>query len=888
VEAVENIDLILLPHADLHVVRDGPPAPTLKLDVKLRTFPDPKIPDAYALTSVLDPAKFEVQFTFFAPHNGTPRRFEGVPKVAADGTVDVSQADLGVYLFQVGVVKKDSGKTNVGAVVGRLQVHKEFDTWWFGNDSITTALDPRFAHAQPSIYARFRDDPSGADLIGDITGHGYVKLVSNSASVVIDAAGRLKGLAETGTTTPATITGTFLEAPPLSRPPLTLSARVVDYGKSRAVLEPVRNPDLTHLDTKSNIVFLAEGFRETDRALFNKVVEDTARDMFTQPRHEPYGLLKGSFNVFRAFAASQDEQATCGFPVTDNDTVFGVKGVPIPSIPKFRGAVRGSYTLKQLVEIVGLPRRGEARSPKQLTDFWTAQGIPGFELGKTDPQLVEAWKAHRADGFLRASDTIFGMYLGSRWADGSTVSTTQTVAAPIPAGDAPGDPVEGPKLAALITRLYAFYKSRLPQELTLDPRRHAPELYASSGRVNPGSAIMSYLGGLQYAFPPNQPIGKTWVPDGGTPKPSVGLVSIVTYDEVNGGSAINKNSLTASTLADEAVVRFTPDGLHPELFRRIAPQPPTPANRTGIVKLDAFINKAAHEFGHVFDLDDEYELFGLSEDPPEALGARDVEADNLASIGFLRILPAPGRQLTISRVKWLTLPRITLSSRLLEATVPDTLHPTQITVTVGPDELAKWVAVQKAGLAVSLLNRTGNLTRQQLPLPRPGNVDHLTGLRIIGTPDAVRGSFVLNDPSGLPIKQTFREGSVLYVQRKNPSGTPSFVVEDEVAAFLRETALPLNRNRSLTVPSTDDQIPLPIFNFKPPHNAFRLVGIYEGGKHVSRGFYRPTGACKMRNQNDLVHDGRQFCHVCKWLLVNLVDGGQHALLDRDLYPKRPR
>ena len=883
----ENIDLFLLPHADLHVVRDGPPAPTLKLDVKLRTFPDPNIPDAYGLTSVLDTTKFKVDFTFFAPHNSTPRRFDGVPKVAPDGTVDVSQADLGVYLFQVGVVRKDSGKTNVGAVVGRLQVHKTFDTWWFGNDSITTALDSRFAHAQPSIYARFSDDPSGSDLIGDITGHGYVKLVSNSASVVIDAAGRLKGLAETGTTTPATVTGTFLEAPPLSRPPLTLSARVVDYGKSRPVLEPVRNPDLTHLDAKSNIVFLAEGFRETDRALFNKVVEDTARDMFTQPRHEPYGLLKDSFNVFRVFAASQDEQATCGFPVTDNNAVFGVRGVPIPSITRFQGAVLGKYTLKELVEIVGLPRRGEARNFEQLTKFWVAQGIPGFDLGRTDAPLVEAWKEHRADGFLRASDTMFGLYLGSRWADGSTVSTTQRVAVPIPAGDAPGDPVEGPKLAALIARLYAFYKSRSPQELTLDPRRHPPELYADSNRVNPGSTLMSYLGGLQYVFPPNTPIGKTWVPDGVTLKPSVGLVAIVTYDEVNGGSAINANTLTASTVAEEAVVRFTPDGLHPELFRRNAPRPPTPANPTGIVKLDLFINKAAHEFGHVFDLDDEYELFGSKEDPFDALGARDIPADNISSIGFLRIAPAPDRHLTISRVKWLTLPRITVSSRLLEATLPDVLHPTQITVTVGPDELAKWVAVQKAGLAVTLLNRTGKLTRQQLPLPRPGNVDHLTGLRIIGTPDAVRGSLVLNDPSGLPIKQTFREGSVLYVQRKNPSGTPSFVVEDEVAAFLRSTALPLNRNRDLTVPSKEDQIPLPIFNFKPPHNAFRLVGIYEGGKHESRGFYRPAGTCKMRNQNDLVHDGRQFCHVCKWLLVNLVDGGRHALLD-DFYPKRPR
>jgi hypothetical protein len=883
---IQNVDLFLLPHADLHVVRSGTPKPTLQIDVRLRSLTDPAQKE-YKVEPVLGVAAYKVEFTVFAPHNEPPHRFDDVPTIAPDGTVDVSQAALGVYLFQVAVRRQPQGAGEIGSVVGRIQVHDHFVDWWFGNGSITTALDSRFAHAQPSIYAKFSADPSGTDLVGDITGHGYVTLVSNSASVAVAERGRLRGLAETAA--PVTVTGTFLEKAPHLKPPIVLPVRVFDYGKSRPVLESVRAPDVAHADAKSNIVFVAEGFRQADRALFDRLVQQTADDMFNKPRHEPYGLLKNSFNVFKAFTPSQDQQATCGYRVTDNTVGFLVKGVPIPSAPKYERAVGKSYTMRQLVELVGLPKRGESRKPKELADLWVLQKIPDFERDKADDQLIEAWKAHKADGVLQASDTLFGMYLGSRWADGSRVSTTTTLAEPKPAKDDPNNPAEQEKLAKLITRLYAFYKMRPQQALTLDPRRHPPELYAKDSLVNPGNSILSYLGALRHSLPPNAPIGTNWVPDSSRVKESKGLVGIVTYDDINGGAAINLDTLTASTVANQNVVTFTADPARIELLKRTPLEPPKPGSPTGVVDLDAFINKAAHEFGHVFDLADEYESAGLSGDPDEALGAQEIESDNITSIGFLRNAPAPARTLAIDRLKWLTLPRISVSSRLVEQTLPDGVHPRQITVTVGANEIAKWIQARKDGAEVGLLNRTVKPSRQQLPLPPPANhFDYLTGLRIVEMQDEARGIFVLEAPANVTVLQSFRAGSVLFVQRKNVDGTPSFVVEEEVAAFLRSTRLPLNSNRDLTRPTRDDQLPPPIFNFRPPYNAFRTVGLFEGGQHFSRGFYRPTGACKMRNQNDPVHDGRQFCHVCKWLLVNLVDGGQHALLDQKFYPDSPR
>jgi hypothetical protein len=39
---------------------------------------------------------------------------------------------------------------------------------------------------------------------------------------------------------------------------------------------------------------------------------------FEKPRHQPYGLLADSFNVFMSFVPSHDQLLTCGFRVTDN------------------------------------------------------------------------------------------------------------------------------------------------------------------------------------------------------------------------------------------------------------------------------------------------------------------------------------------------------------------------------------------------------------------------------------------------------------------------------------------------------------------------------------------------------------------------------------------
>lgn len=869
-------DILLFPHFDLHMALEG--TPPLRLDVVNRTDQtDPGTqPGRYKLTSVLS----QCAFRFFAPHKPVGQRLNGLPSVNTSTGV-VKAGEPGVYLFQVAIGDQ-------GSVVGRLQVHRRVNDWWFGNKSITTALDPEIGHAEPTIYALFSDndgDDTGNDSVGDITGHGYVALGSTLPSkvAVMRPRDRLRGVSET--TDPVNINGTFLGKT------LPLPVRVVNYAQTRDKLNPVRTQDVANAGQLSNLVFLSEGFRPEDEELFNRIVARTVKDLFEKPRHEPYNLLKERFNVFKSFAASQQRSVTAGYRITDNAAVFGVSGVPIPAVGRYPNANPKNYTLIELVARVGLPKEDEKRSPADLKKLWVDQSLPNIkveqtltnlELSQVDDELIEAWKAHQSRGILQTVDTMFGTYLGGRWADGSTVSQSTRPVTP-PALDAKSDA----QLVPFIDRLYDFYQIKSHAFLTLDPRRHPPELYATQDETNPGNTVISYLAGLRYSEPPDHfPVGQQWIPNDNAATRSRGLVVLITYDSMGSGTSLNKGTMTTSTLSDATSTGFTYlDRVTKPVMTRATPSPPATNNPNGIVKFDQLINKIAHEIGHTFNLGDEYEKFNgddsgaLTTDPD-----KDLPDDNLTRLAFLRAEPEPSRKLVIDKVKWLTLPRMRLSGRLV---APSAAAAGGVQVTVGPRDIAKWVKAKADNTEISLRNVAADATNKQLPLKMSAD-QLLEGLHIIGDVDQVRGTFVLGGPAVPPSNvPTFLTGSVVYIPLKDKNGLPVLVTEKKVLDFLRDTAnghnLPLNQDSDLNR-NTEADSPVSIPGFKHPCKSSRLVGIFEGGRFFGGSYYRPTGTCKMRGQDDADERG-EFCYICKWLIVNLVDPGQHAYLSSKFYPK---
>jgi hypothetical protein len=890
---------VLLPHSDMHMVLSGPP---LKMDVQMAFLKTPAKPTDppdkhYTLGSVLNgkldtsSEKFSIDVKFLAYHNAPPNRFADLPSVDPK-TGLVTATSTGVFLFQVRIFRAIGAETPQPrwSVVGRLQVHQAMTDWWFGNNSITTAKHATIAHAQPTIYARYTEDAqAGTDVVGDITGHDYVQLASeNPNTVKVADRGRLLGLAETAT--PVKISSNFLNKPG------ELEARVIDYAATRAnELKLVRLASTTNMDQRANLVFVSEGFKDTpaDRALFTGAVKECTKRMFRKPRLNPFSLLSARYNVFELFAPSRERGVTVGFQVTDNPGAFKTTGIPIPFTRLF-DEISVRQTLEGLVRLVGLPKRGDTRDAAAIKQRWDAQR-PGLGLTNVEDKLVEAWKAHRADGFLDAVDTRFGMRLGGRLADGKPEDTTLPPADP-PATD---DPASA-QMKTFVNQLYTFFTPKPQIELLPDPRRHPPELYGFNDLTNAETSIVTYLAGQTFTHPfdlPGQstPIGKEWVPDDSKATLSRGLVVIVAYENIRAGVALNNSTMVSVSASAKELRVFLkpPTPGRPERLTRQLPEPPSPPSTfdqdPGIFNITTFVDTVAHEIGHVYALADEYETV-VAAVPFDATSLNDRTQDNSTDFGVLQSPNgAPNQPRPIDpKAKWLVLPRMRLASRLVADATPGS---SRIQVQVSMNDIGKWIAVAKQDAQthtqtpVSLRKRTDLGTRRQLPLSGTNPSEFQNNLVIQGIPNADTGVITLSFTTGLPTPPpVFFAGSALYLPQMRDQ-KPVFVVNDQVLSFMQTNHRALNHRPNDKIVSGQEPDPpdlLPGLRGVVPSNSYRTVGIYEGGNHASLGFYRPAGACKMRHpESDGA--GGAYCFVCKWLLVNAVDPGQHVLLD-SYYP----
>jgi hypothetical protein len=855
-------DIVLFPHCDMHVALHG--APNLRLRVMSRTLDNSNL--KYNLSDVTSSCTFDL----FAPYNAVGNRLQAFVTIdPATGTV--TPLAVGINFVQVGYKYQYKDQY----IVARIQVHDTMLDWWFGNTSITTAKDANIAHAQPSIYALFSDDPAAAglakpdlgktDLVGDITGHGYVPLTpSDPAFFTVNSDGRLQGLQEGAN---KTLSGTYLGNTN------TLNVTIVDYGKQRMTLEYVQNPNVYQLDTMHNMLFIAEGFRDQqdDHDKFDRIVANALDEMIVKPRHAPYNLLQGSFNVWKAYEPSAQFCVTCGFRVNDAAAGSLPLGGPIPS-PYAVSPNTNVYTVERLVGIVGLPLRGCSTSSADLNALWSSQTlqtlspitntwVSDFDPTKVDDTLIAAWKAQTSVGILEARDTFFGLNFGSR--PGDRLSGNGQVSPP--ANDAAADA----NLAPFIHRIYEWFKSGTVRVLSPDPRRHPPELHAAN-QDNLGNTILSYIGNLQSPYAPNPTpnVGQQWIPDptGTTFKRSRGLIAIITNDGVYGGANFNDLMMTAISISTYTTLSFAYTGTGTQKIMRRTPSDPIEE------KMDNIINTVAHEFGHSFHLDDEYEEF--VGDNPNAPGTYDNRC-NYNDIQFDNIVPKD-RKIDPDKVKWFELLRIDLADVLTQDSVEGGGN---LNVTIDPRFTAHWVEAKAQNKTAYLRKIEIAADGQQLPLA-VGDHHYLVNLDIVSV-DEGAGTISLGGlelpPSPMPV---YPAGSLLFLPLRDSASNLMFVVDKNVLAALESSHLPLNQDTNTTKINIGPDDPVDIASFTAPCKSYKVVGIYEGAARWTGLVYRPAGMCKMRSS-----DEGEFCHVCKYLIVQRVDPSRHAIMDKTYYPK---
>jgi hypothetical protein len=140
----------------------------------------------------------------------------------------------------------------------------------------------------------------------------------------------------------------------------------------------------------------------------------------------------------------------------------------------------------------------------------------------------------------------------------------------------------------------------------------------------------------------------------------------------------------------------------------------------------------------------------------------------------------------------------------------------------------------------------------------------------------------------------FLPGSIVYIPTPAPASVfdaNNYPYAEMIAKNIKEYIT--NNHKPLTafpsvVDATTPQIPV-IPGVSLPDcfskHRTRIVGLYSGGMTYHKGLFHPTGNCIMRESHT---DGREFCAVCRYILVELIDPSRHFLIDLDygkVYPQ---
>jgi hypothetical protein len=280
----------------------------------------------------------------------------------------------------------------------------------------------------------------------------------------------------------------------------------------------------------------------------------------------------------------------------------------------------------------------------------------------------------------------------------------------------------------------------------------------------------------------------------------------------------------------------------------------------------------AHELSHSFFLDDEYaELPGGFEGTEAELGPNvQTQADTLRA-----------GQIHGEEIKWNW-------HRIRKAGV--------VAGAITPGAGGRFVVPMEPGHGFAFERGTTVLLRQRQwgrPLLKEEGVFRRI-MRVAETPTATQ--VVVEPMPGEAIDAAeigiFPAGSLLFIPVPEPDAT-----HPETGPFARLVARNIREHISTTgkplvapgamddahvqTPNVDG-VSLPFcFKHKPT-----IVGLYSGGFRFARGVFHPAGTCMMRSDED---EAAEFCAVCRYIIVDLIDPTKHFGIDRDyaeIYPKR--
>ncbi|MEO8588228.1 MAG: hypothetical protein ABI432_02580 [Flavobacteriales bacterium] len=734
----------------------------------------------------------------------------------------------------------------------RVHVHQRMERVWLTPDTLSLRrklpTGEEYRIARFSVRADFDDG-----VVADITGSNYLEWSEGepgwtSPPVNVDGSGwlsitsanehldivKIRVRIDYDHTLHAEAELRVLR--PWSREP-AITAQLIPGG----ALAP--GASLAMLERHPNVLLLCDGLTDTDsdKEDFEAYTQSLVDGLRSNALLAPFNLLASSFNFWRAFTPSDEYGASlCGTVTTTHRQLLAK-------------ILAENRPFSNLIDRIGLPTRRDApstgRTHEQILEDWeVVYGLERNELGNAK-KTVQDWRGLWPLGMADEVDTP--LYVGAGSLKYETCYDLGFMA----------ERSDRDRLNEFLSRLQA--------------------------------RVLNVEGIAE-----NQPIGHLWMASSGANKPKdYGLVVFIVPQKaraLNTGGAIFIPAFDRAQFIQGHVDsnRFE---IPTESFPRVA-QPVS-------------VNTFAHELAHSFGLGDEYgeKIYA----PRGTISAHgNVQEDG----GTMRREGLDGAEIYRmygEEIKW-NWHRIS-HARVVDGTITNSGEIFTVPLRAF-DNIHLGDIPFDVNDIVHLRERSSNTPLRKKPRVSIAfsvvavSTDRLE-LRAI-SPES-------NYPDYVPkvsTVATFREGSIIFRPVTDPAPLPSpaptnyhyaRLIATNIRDYITRHHAPLTQwstvdfpqGRSTVDPRVEQMPDLirdresffigPYAFLRIPDAAAqfptRIVGAYSGGDTYHIGMLHPTGKCIMRHNQT---DWAEFCAVCSYVLVDMIEPHLHGKLDREIIATR--